>query len=350
VSAVGGLRKSTVGLAVFGAALFVTAAAWAVVTATAAHSSPAPTVALILASAQTLAVCWLVASRWPTLIPAGLVGAALALVVADVDGTFSAEPLQGPFGYANAKGAFFAQAIVAALMLAVGARVATLRSLGIVAAVVFASLVIMSRSWTAALVLPLVVMALAVERARNGRTAVIVCGALFGFVLLATVALGARGVGDGTIDRVVGATLSTERVQLWHEALAIAADEPILGVGPGRFASTSPTAFSDIDLRWAHNEFLQSGAESGLPGFVFVVGLFTWGFAALWATSSGPFTALAAAGLALLGIHASVDYVLHFPAVALTAAAVLGTGLGIQQGRSGQLPVEPVTVPVWEPV
>jgi hypothetical protein len=118
-------------------------------------------------------------------------------------------------------------------------------------------------------------------------------------------------------------------------------DEPLVGVGPGRFAAESPTAASDPDLRQAHNEFLQSGAESGVLGYILIVSLVLWGFAALGTSSerlSGP---LAAAGLAILGIHASIDYVLHFPAVALAVAAVVGTGLGTAVGREdSSLPTE----------
>jgi len=107
----------------------------------------------------------------------------------------------------------------------------------------------------------------------------------------------------------------------------------VFGVGPGRFADASPTASRDPDLRWAHNEFLQSGAESGLPGFVLSVLLFLWGFGALWANAGhaaneGFATALGAAALATLGAHASVDYVLHFPAVALAGGALVGSALG----------------------
>lgn len=346
-----GQLTSEPGRGIAGAALFGGAAGWAILTASAASSSPVPTVALILASGLTLALCWLVASRRPTLIPAAVVGVAVALVVVDGESMFNASPLSGPFGYANATGAFFVQAIVAALMLVVGARALALRFVGLTATILFASVVVASRSWAASLSLPVIVLiALAIERTRGGRAAVVVSGALFVLVLLATVALGARGVGDGPIDRAVRATLSEERVTLWHEALAITAGEPLLGVGPGRFASTSPTASADADLRWAHNEFLQAGSESGLIGFALAVGLFLWGFAALWVGSPTPIGALAAAALTLLGIHASIDYVLHFPAVALIAAAVLGTGLGSQQAGVRLLPIEPVTVPVREPV
>ena len=36
-----------------------------------------------------------------------------------------------------------------------------------------------------------------------------------------------------------------------------------MGVGPGRFRETSPTALSDRDAVWAHNEYLELGGSPG---------------------------------------------------------------------------------------
>lgn len=346
-----GLRRSGVGSSIAGVALFTGAAAWAGVTAAAAHSSSVPIAGSILVGGMTIAICWWFAARWPLVVPAALVAASVAIVVADVEGTFSSGPLQGPFGYANATAAFFAQSIVAALMLVAGTRTQVVRLLAIVASLLFAATVVVSSSWTVAVVLPVVVGAsLVSKRVRDGRAAVLVSGMLFVAILLATVVLGARGVQDGPIDRAVGATLSDERITLWHEALAIAADEPFLGVGPGGFASTSPTASADRDLRWAHHEFLQAGAETGLIGFALAVGLFLWGFVALWQGSPTGITVLAAASLALLGIHASVDYVLHFVPVTVAGAALLGAGLGAQPSEAGTSAAEVAVLPVREEV
>jgi hypothetical protein len=70
---------------------------------------------------------------------------------------------------------------------------------------------------------------------------------------------------------------------------------------------------------------LQQGAETGLAGLLLVVGIFVWGFVSLrTAPTIDAVTVLGAVGLAALGIHASMDYILHFPAVPLTAAALVG--------------------------
>jgi O-antigen ligase len=318
-------------LALVGAALFAGAAAWSAVTALIAGTAPAPAAGMILGCGVTVGLCWLAGSRWPLLVPAGLVAAAVLLVAMNVETTLRSHPLQGPFGYANATAAFLVQAIIAAVMLIVSARPGAVRILAATATIGFAGVLVVTRSWTAILSLPVVLLlALIVERERGGRAAVMVAAGLFVAALAVTVALGAirLGTGTGPLDRLVQGTISEGRPQLWHEALSITAARPLVGVGPGAFAVTSPTAASDLDLRWAHNEYLQAGAESGVLGYLLATGIFLWGFAALWMGSPGRIGALGAAALALLGIHASVDYVLHFPAVAVAGAALLGASVG----------------------
>jgi O-antigen ligase len=99
----------------------------------------------------------------------------------------------------------------------------------------------------------------------------------------------------------------------------------VTGIGPGRFAAESEVAQRDQDARWAHNEYLQQGAEEGLLGLVVLVALVGWGFLRAW-TSPSPdaVTALGVAALGIVAIHASVDYIFHFPAIPVAAAALLG--------------------------
>ena len=62
--------------------------------------------------------------------------------------------------------------------------------------------------------------------------------------------------------------------------------------------------------------------------------LVAWAFARLAANPRPEaVTALASVALAGAAIHACVDYVWHFPAVLLAAAALVGTGL--VPGRAG---------------
>jgi O-antigen ligase len=329
---------------VVGVVLFALAAGWTAVTAAVADSSSLPVVGLIVGTCLAVGIAWFVARHRPSLIPAGIVGAAVALALVEAETTFDVGPLQGPFGYANSSAAFFGQASVAALLLLTVARGRALRAAGALAFLAFVPIVLLARSWAVAILLPgTILVAVVVTYLRGSGAAVVVCGAVFIAALLASVAVGATGVGrigsgDGFADRLIAGTISEVRVTLWHEALAITADEPLFGVGPGRFEETSPTASSDPDLRWAHNEFFQAGAESGLPGFILTVSLFLWGFGVLWLNARGMATALGAAALATLGAQASLDYVLHFPAVVLAGGAILGSALGTGVARRRSRP------------
>jgi hypothetical protein len=68
-----------------------------------------------------------------------------------------------------------------------------------------------------------------------------------------------------------------------------------------------------------------------------LAGLAGWAFVALAASASrrpAPVAAAGAVAFAALAAHASVDYVLHFPAVPLAAAALLG----VASARARRLP------------
>jgi O-antigen ligase len=102
-------------------------------------------------------------------------------------------------------------------------------------------------------------------------------------------------------------------------------EHPVLGVGPGRFAEAAGPASADPDARWAHNEFLELGAETGIVGALLLLALFAYGFLRLHVVAdASPVAPLAATSLAVLGIHAAYDYILHFPAVPMAAAALVG--------------------------
>jgi len=236
-------------------------------------------------------------------------------------------PLSGPFGYRNATAAFLVQASVAALMLAVaftaGARRVVAAVLGSIVAAWLAWLAVQSAS-TAAFALGVIPLSLfSLAGPRGARFGVIASGIALTLVLAGTVGLGAtyRSGSESLATRA----LTERRLVLWSEALDILAEHPG-GVGVGGFATTAPTAIRDQDARWAHQEFLQVGVELGWAGLALVVLLFAWGFVRL-AMHPRPdaYVALGAAALAALGIHASVDYVWHFPAVPLAAAALVGT-------------------------
>jgi O-antigen ligase len=198
------------------------------------------------------------------------------------------------------------------------------------AAVPFASHVVSSSVLVLALPLPAMIAGWIGPRA--ARIAVVVCGVLLALALVATTILGARArsAPSSDIEARIREALTSDRLELWNEAERLMALHPLRGVGPAGFDDYAPLALRDPSnlLFWAHNDFLQQGAELGVPGLLLLLGLFAWGFIALWANpAADAFVALAAAALAAVGIQACVDYVLHYPAVALATAALVGAGI-----------------------
>ncbi|HEX6331131.1 MAG TPA: O-antigen ligase family protein [Actinomycetota bacterium] len=320
------------GRSVLDAAGVVLVGALATISVTRPVGDAGPQLQLLAAASATLIGGRLLASIHRA-VPAALVaGTAGGIVIRWWPDLIGTGPLGGPFGYENATGAFFVQAAFAGAVVAAATRSAPLVALGLLVAAALGAVAVQA-SVAAWVTLGLGLVAIpALFRPRWARPAVLAAGALFLAVLATTLVLGAgyrAGEGGGALRSV----LTERRVVLWHESLEILLDHPG-GIGPGRFAEVAPTALADRDARWAHNAFLQQGAELGWIGLGVTVLLFLWGFARLWAhPHSDAVVALGAAALAALGIHASVDYVLHFPAVPLAAAALVGAAQAAPRRR-----------------
>ena len=296
-----------------GLVLVTAIAGWAALSALRSGGNAGPLVALCLTCAIAWGAGYLAATRAVSAVVPGLVAAAGALVLA-MPG-FWAEmrsPLGPPLGYANANAALFVQAEVAALMLfALSSRPWQRVAAGVLAGVF--ALVPMLIGSVAASILAVGLAAAAVLR--RSRWVPAACALGLAVAVAATAMVGALGTGQRLVE-------GSRRPVLWGEAFSIMAARPVWGVGPQRFAETAPTALADPDAAWAHNEFLQQGAETGVPGLVLLAALFAW---ALTQAAGG---AIGAAGVAALGMHATVDYVLHFAAVPVAGALLAGFAAG----------------------
>ena len=254
---------------------------------------------------------------WP------LLPAALVVIVAGVALEGLTDP-RGPLGYGNANGIYFALAAVAALMLWTRAPRHLFGLVALFLALTFGLIPLTTDARASAAMFVLAAVAGVVGLLGRARTVLVASAGAFLVILTATIVLGTMYSGGSTR---IGEALTERRLQLWHEALAIVAEHPLAGAGFGSFEELSATARSDRDARWAHNEFLQVGAEAGVPGLLLLIGLFVWGFARLSVEPASVRNALAGVALAATGIAASVDYVLHFAAVPLSAAVLLGAGV-----------------------
>jgi O-antigen ligase len=282
---------------------------------------------LLVAAGSFVAAHW-VAGRLAWLVPLLVVAAAALLAVAR-GATLLQRPLGNPFGYSNAVGSFYLIAAAAALMLAV--RVPRrARTPALLAAVGAALVPWFNGTTTAAVLVCGLPLALLVRSGRHARLAVAAAAcamlATLSTVLVLAAAYQPGADRSGLVARTFDATLSERRLMLWNDALAMAAEHPLTGVGPTRFPEFSATARSDVDARWVHNQPLHFAAETGVPGFLLCLGLFAWGLARLWWGPGDAGSAVASLAWGAVGVQANVDYVLHFVPVAVAAAALVGAG------------------------
>ena len=302
-----------------------------VVTAARAGTDAAPRLAVWLGAGAVLIAARLLSTAGRRAVAAVVVAIAAVLLLRAPASVLDAAPRSGPFGYSSITGAFFAQAAIAGLMVGTSRNLAV-RLAGIVAAGAFAWVTIATQTRTAMILVALLTVAtIAAIAVRSARRAVVVFGLVLAVVIAATIALGATFERNrSTLEaRIVDATATERRQALWHDALILAARNPLFGVGPGRFAIESPVARSDRDEPWVHEEFLQVSSESGIVAGVLLVAVFGLGFARLAARRPvDALAVLAAASLAGLGIHACMEYVLQRPAVPFAAAALVGAGIG----------------------
>jgi O-antigen ligase len=304
--------------------------------------SAGPGIGVLMACGFAVLASRAIGSHARVVVPAAVFLAAVIVAGRSRTGILSSDPLSGPLQYTNADGAFYVQATVAGLMIAFITRVWLLRLVAVIGAGVFAATAFIIHAEAAAalvVVLPGIGLILATQSVAGGaRAPVALFGILFVACVAATILLGATYSQTGNSNRLqdlAARTVDQHRLALWHDAFAIMRDHPVTGVGPGRFQFISPIALKNRDFRWAHNEFLQQGAEGGVPGLVLLAAIFVWGFARLWVVRTpDAITALSAASLAALGIHASVDYVMHFPAIPLMAAGLVATGMTAGRNRT----------------
>jgi O-antigen ligase len=316
-----------------GAVLALGFAIWIAIAAAATHTPAMPILAVVASTAAAYLAGRALTTVWPPVVPmvvVTLVALAFAIHAGEVA---SGAPLEPPLGYANANAALAVQGAVAAAFVATLARVKGLRVVAGVVALALVALAIASGSRTVAVLLVLAVVPAAVAVARRS-VAALAAGA---FVVLlvaigATLALGhLHASGSATaVVRSAERVVSARRVDLWRDAWILLRRHPVTGVGQQRFATESPTARADPDARWAHEEFLQVGAESGVIAAVVLVALFGWAFWRLAPTeTSSVVRALGVVSVAAVGLHATIDYVLHFPAVPAAAAALLGAAVSL---------------------
>lgn len=270
-----------------------------------------------------------VSARHPGAGSAAVVAVACLIVVTGTSNGDLFDRLHGPFGYSNATAAFFVVVVGAVLVWRTSVRQRAYRHALAVAAVVAAAVpaLVHSRAGAVLVLLPLATLlpgwcTTAPRRAaRLGALSLVAAAA----GVLATARL-APGLPARLGFHVPSLSPSiTERVRLWGEALALVREAPLTGVGPGRFGAAGVPARAPWE-HYAHNEYLQVAAELGVPALLLALGGSWWVMRRI-AHGSTPAALPALAMATALGLHAALDYILHFPAVIFAGAAVLGSAL-----------------------
>lgn len=134
------------------------------------------------------------------------------------------------------------------------------------------------------------------------------------------------------------------RVELWSRAWAIAEDFPFTGTGMGvvgRVMSHSYPTFriaTTVQLDHAHNLYLNTAAEVGIPGMVTItaflmgLGLLEWRAATGAVRAARPAAPLAVGSLGAvtaLCVHGITDAVTYYARAHLSAWALLGIAMGV---------------------
>jgi O-antigen ligase len=121
-------------------------------------------------------------------------------------------------------------------------------------------------------------------------------------------------------------SIDTNRYRYWEVAISTWADHPVNGVGSGGYEVEWRKQRDRVDKSGdAHSLYLETLAELGVVGFVFLLAFLVGTAAAvvrLHRVAPGAATALAG-GMATWAVHAGLDWDWEMPAVTLPAL-VLG--------------------------
>ncbi|WP_333769089.1 O-antigen ligase family protein [Streptomyces sp. IBSBF 2435] len=300
-------------------------AVWALVAAAGRPARPEGALLALLAVAAGYALGRILGALLPVLAPTAAVTAVLALVLVPPT-RLSAHPDAPPLGYPNADAALLVLAAGAACCAAWaargGARRVALHAVGAGAAVT--ALALGSAAGFAAGA-AIVLCSLAAARARRRLPGLAGLALAAALVVGGSCAVAADTLPPGLSQSLTG-QLTQPRVELWHQAVTLAAHHPLRGVGPERFADeATPSSELAPVAESPQSAPLQLAAEQGIPGAALLAAGFCWLLTALWRSPRPtPVVLTAAATLTGLAMLATVDHVLSYAVVTAGAGFLAG--------------------------
>ncbi|WP_405892567.1 MULTISPECIES: O-antigen ligase family protein [unclassified Streptomyces] len=313
-------------------------AAWSLITAAARGGRPEGVLLAVLAVAAGYAAGRICGALLPVVAPSAgaLAGLGLAVITPH---TTAGSPLISPFGHTGATAALLALSTGAACCAAWAARSPGPRlALRLLACVIAVTAAALGSTTGFAACAGVLLCSLAAARMRP-RGLGLAGLALATALVTATIwAIAEDVLPAGLTDSLEG-QLTPHRVLLWHDALGLVHDEPLLGAGPGRFGELSPTVAQALsaDDR-PHSAPLQLAAEQGLVGAALLAAVFGWVLYVLWRSPrSTPVVLTAGAALTALAAIAAVGNALSFTTVTAGAGLLAGiaTARPLTDGEDG---------------
>jgi O-antigen ligase len=238
-----------------------------------------------------------------------------------------------PVGYANALGLLAAMGAILAAGFAERATRRSVRVLAATAAAVQLATVFMSASRGAFAALAVgAVVAVALSGGRR-RAAVAATGAAIGFAALVAAPAPVSGDGPARAGGPPSSVSVAPRLQFWAVAVRSAADAPLRGTGAGSFARTW-LQHRPVPRRAnnAHNLYLETLAELGLPGLLLLGGALGAPLVAAARARGHPLAPPAAGAYAAFLGHAAIDVDWEIPVLAVAALGCAGSLLLMARG------------------
>ncbi|MGY0022041.1 O-antigen ligase family protein [Streptomyces sp. cg35] len=300
-------------------------AVWALVTSTARAGRPEGMLLAVLAVAAGYACGRIGGALLPATASAAAGAGGLFLAVLSPH-TVPAPDTMAPLGRAGATAALLALSAGALCCAAWSARH---RGLRIALHVLAAGTVVVAAvlgSWAGIAACAVVVLSsLAAAGTRHRAFGLAGLGVATAMVAGLCAAL-ARNVLPAGLTASLEGRLTAHRVLLWRDALDLAASDPGLGVGPGRFEELSPTlAQSPLPDGRPHSAVLQVAAEQGVVGVVLLAAAYCWLLCALWRSTRSTQVVLAAgAALTMVAALASLGNALSFTTVTAGVGLLAG--------------------------
>lgn len=252
---------------------------------------------------------------------AGLVAAAtLTGTVALAAGT------PEPVGYANALGLLAAMGVILSFGFVVHATRRTARHLAAVAGAVGLATVFLSASRGAFAALAVGIVVAAALSGGRRQAAVAATAAAIGFAVVVAAPAPVSGDEPSGPGSPPSSVSVTPRLRFWAVAARSAADAPLRGAGAGSFARTwlerRPVPRRATN---AHNLYLETLAELGLPGVLLLAGALGAPLVAAVRARGHPLAPAAAGAYGAFLAHAAIDVDWETPVLTVTALGCAGS-------------------------